>query len=196
MAFEIVPPSATEEQLREALFYDSETGIFIWKLRPRSHFRLEKTQKAMNKTHAGRVAGRDNHGYKNIRVFNKEYRAHRVAWLFVYGEWPKGEIDHINGDRSDNRISNLRDASRTENRRNSFMQKHNTSGINGVSWHKGDKRWRAFIKVNGKQKHIGNFANMEDAIRARRKYSDEHGFTLRHGEAKASHILMADIFGK
>ncbi|MBD1229107.1 HNH endonuclease [Xenorhabdus griffiniae] len=102
---------------------------------------------------------------------------HRLAWLLYYGRWPSEFIDHINGDKSDNRIVNLREASNTENSWNSKMRKNNSSGIKGVCWCKSKKKWVARIRIDGKRKTLGYFSNIDEARlimeKARTKYHGE-----------------------
>src|SRR5690606_11618117 len=120
-------------------------------------------------------------GYREVGIDGRLYKAHRVIWLYIAGEWPD-EIDHINGDRSDNRFANLRAVSRAENMRNKRSYKNNRSGQNGVSWHNQDRRWIAYITINGKFKRLGGFINKDDAIAARLKAEAEYGlFQKRHG---------------
>lgn len=128
------------------LAYDERTGTFT----------RRKT---------GRPAGsRTGEGYIEIRVNGRRYYAHRIAWLMVTGEWPKYNIDHINGDRADNRFANLRDVSQSVNRQNVKKAK-GRSGYVGVSWHEGDQAWRARITLPGEAnaRHIGSFKTAEEA---------------------------------
>ena len=97
-----------------------------------------------------------------------KHLAHRLAWLYVHGEWPAEEIDHLNRVRSDNRISNLRLATQAENKQNTSLRRDSTSGHKGVSWHKRDKKWVAEIKLHGKKHYLGYFNNINDAIAARK----------------------------
>jgi hypothetical protein len=146
----------TQERLKELLHYDPETGIFTWLVRP------------CNSIQIGNRAGRsDRKGYIRIVYKNKPYLAHWLAWFFVYNKWPNNEIDHINGDPSDNRISNLRDVTRKQNMENKKIYKNNKSGYPGVSWHSRDEKWQARIGHYGKRKSLGTFDNLEDAIAAR-----------------------------
>lgn len=105
------------------------------------------------------------------------------AWFIVYKEIPD-QVDHINHVRNDNRIGNLRNVSPTENGRNKDLCSDNKSGVNGVSWHKRDKRWRAHIVIARKQIHLGNFINKEDAIAARFAADKEIGFHPNHGKIR------------
>lgn len=145
----------TAEQLREVLDYDADTGIFTWKkLRPGG---LEP----------GMAAGSpDNRGYMRISVLNRRYKAHRLAWLYVYGEWPPDCVDHINGVKGDNRIINLRLASRSQNNANRPAYSNNASGIKGVYWEPRRKRWSAQITLNGKKELLGLFREKHAAADA------------------------------
>jgi hypothetical protein len=144
----------TADELRKLLDYDRETGVFTWRV---SAGRVARHSKA------GRVHVR---GYIEIKICKRIYKAHRLAWLYVYGEWPPHEIDHVNLDQSDNRLSNLRSATRSQNGANRSLQVNNTSGARGVTWDRQHKRWKAQIKVNGKQKNLGLFLDKNEAAGA------------------------------
>lgn len=116
-------------------------------------------------------------GYRQIYFDGRQHMEHRVAWFMHYGEWPKGEIDHINGLRNDNRISNLREATRSENSRNRSKPSNNTSGHKGVSWINRYQCWQATIKFEGKNKFLGRFATREEAATAYNEAALQH-----HGE--------------
>ena len=156
----------TADRLRDALSYDCDSGVFRWKIKSAKHIKI------------GAATGcKNNSGYLRIRVDGTLYRAHRLAWLYVHGEWPKHEIDHINGIPSDNRICNLRLASHAENGQNLALSRRNTSGFHGVSWSKFAKKWHAYIRINNVNKHLGHFKNIEDAVAARVKAkADIHTF--------------------
>lgn len=143
----------TQARLKEVLHYEKTTGIFTYIV-------SRKT------TIIGTVAGSIWDGYRRIYVEGKPFSAHRLAWLYVYGEWPKYEIDHINGIRDDNRIENLRDVSTSVNQQNvRYGKSDNVSGYLGVSRYKNlkAKPWRAQILVSGKMIHLGYFETAEDA---------------------------------
>lgn len=161
-------PSISAETVRELLDYDPETGIFTWKARDRKWFPSEKPQKLWNGTWAGKVAGRTHHsGYVDIGLLSRRYQVHRVAWLHVYGEWPKGEIDHIDGDRANNRIANLRDVRRNENQQNVVSPRaDSTSGLRGVCWHKGKRKWVANINKDNQRFELGAFDCKHEAYAA------------------------------
>ena len=153
----IARPELTVEYLRSVLHYSPATGIFTWKVRCSSRVKV------------GDVAGcLDGHGYLLIRVCSRLHRAHRLAWLYVYSEWPKDQIDHINRIRTDNRIANLRDVSNKQNGQNASKPSNNTSGHPGVRWHKRASKWVAQIQHNQKQIHLGCFTDIEEALSARK----------------------------
>lgn len=124
------------------------------------------------------------------RVNYKILRAHRVIMAMLTGDWPPHEVDHINGDKSDNRPENLRLVTRTENGRNARKPLHNTSGIIGVSWHKAAQKWRASIKVNSVNKHLGVYRTKSEAIAARKRAESEYGFHGNHGRETSSNESM------
>jgi hypothetical protein len=141
----------TVERLREILDYDSETGIFRYK------------QSTSDRMRVGDVAGWKARGYVKINISYETYRAHHLAWMFVHGEFPADEIDHIDGDRSNNAISNLRLATRGQNACNIRLRSDNRSGLKGVSWDKNRGKWLAQIKANRKNFTLGRFDTPEQA---------------------------------
>lgn len=158
-----------KKRLQELLDYNKNTGEFRWKIKKSRNIKI------------GDIAGYINElRYRKIMIDEKFYLAHRLAWLYVYGKFPKNEIDHINHKRDDNRINNLRDVTHLENHKNTSIQKSNTSGISGVHWYKLVGRWAASIKVNGEFKHLGHFKNIKDAKRARDKAKAKYGYHLNH----------------
>lgn len=139
------PHMVEVEKLREVFSYDAETGILTWRDR-------------VGNVAAGSVAGRiTNKGYIQIGVCGKRYMAHRLAWAYVHGYWPNGDIDHIDGDRLNNRIANLRDVSRAVNSQNERRARssNKSCGLLGVS--ASLSKWRALIRVDGKKLYIGTF---------------------------------------
>lgn len=131
-------------------------------------------------TRRGRPIGRlSNQGYIRIAVGGKEHQAHRVAWFLSYGSWPQGEIDHINGDRADNRLVNLRDVTACQNRMNQRQRSDNSSGITGVRLQRG--RWQASICVRGQRQHLGTFQSREAAAAARLEAQRRYAFGPNHG---------------
>jgi hypothetical protein len=147
--------------LRSVLSYDATSGEFIWKYR-------EDASKRVNSLRAGKVAGTVRpDGYVAIKINKRLYLAHRLAWLFVYKKWPPEEIDHIDGDPNNNRIANLRLATRQENNRNVGLRKDNSTGIKGVYWYKPYEKFHARIQIDGKGIHLGYFETLEEATAAR-----------------------------
>lgn len=146
------------ERLRAVLDYDPVSGVFTWK---------QTGNRALQPgDRAGTLHPR---GYVFIKVGAFSYAAHRLAWLFIHSEWPKADIDHRNGLRSDNRIANLRECcGPLENNQNTKRYASNRSGFHGVGWHKSTGRWRARISVAGRQINLGLFDSAELAAEAYR----------------------------
>lgn len=138
--------------VREVLHYNPSTGRFTWRAGPKSG------------TAAGSIGGR----YVQIMITKKNYLAHRLAWLYVHGYPPVHEIDHMNGDPRDNRINNLRPASKAQNAQNQRRSAKNSSGHKGVSWSRHKQRWRAAIKVDDRSIHLGYFRELAAAAEAYR----------------------------
>lgn len=152
--------AVTAAALREALEYDPQTGVFRWRHRPNA-------RACENTRFAGRVAGSVNsEGYSEIRLNGARLLAHRAAWLFIYGEWPQLQIDHLNGQRGDNRILNLRLASNRQNKWNSRTPKNNRCGAKGVRQCPVTLKWRAAIHKDGTTYHLGYHASRETASAA------------------------------
>jgi hypothetical protein len=141
----------TAEEVRHMLDYHPTTGHMYW-ANPRA-----------GQIKRGARAGSIQNGYRRLHIGGRVYFAHRLIWLWVHGKWPEGEIDHANGDPDDNRISNLREANRSENTRNSRLRKDNKSGFKGVTRHKRTGKWYASIRMNGKPKSLGYFDAPESA---------------------------------
>lgn len=156
----------TDPIIKHGLSYDTETGVFVWIDDPCVKPQL-----------VGKRAGSAHHeGYRLVGLFGKRIQEHRLAWLFFYGAEPPGELDHINMDRSDNRIANLRLATRSENMRNRGAQGNNKTGFKGVHWHAASKRFRAQIQINGERRCLGLFTTAEEAAAAfRRAETDSIG---------------------
>ena len=146
----------TQKKLKELLRYDQVTGLFTWKV------------DAGNGVKIGDIAGcLHSRGYMHVRISGVGYKSHRLSWLFVYGYFPENEVDHIDRIRHHNWISNLREASRSCNARNTGNPATNTSGVKGVYWHKSRNKWYAQTKVNGKRKYLGSYKNFHNAVCAR-----------------------------
>jgi hypothetical protein len=135
----------TYERLKEVLSYDKDTGIFI----------RNKNGKIVGSARAD--------GSLNIMIDGKHYKNNRLAWFWMTGSWPSNVVDHIDRTPANNRWSNLREASTTENGYNSSLSKANKSGVKGVFWNSQKKKWHAVIRANGKNKHIGFFDDLKIA---------------------------------
>ena len=160
-----------QRYLKKILNYDQDTGVFTWLERLAYRLRV------------GDVAGTVNGaGYSQIRICGKVYGAHRLAWLYLYGEWPN-KIDHINHNRADNRMCNQRDCGNHGNAKNRSLGKNNTSGHIGVQWDVDREKWRVRIGIEGKKISAGAFSKKEDAIVAAKIAYAEHGFHPMHGSA-------------
>jgi hypothetical protein len=145
----------TQERLKQVLHYAPDTGVFTWKVGKRG---------CSAGSVAGHVCKRDK--YRLIGVDTKLYFAHRLVWLYMYGSFPKNQIDHINRNRSDNRLSNLRDATNAQNSQNASLRKDSTSKVRGVHWYKRRSKWQVYINVNGRRSFIGYFSDKSDAVAA------------------------------
>lgn len=146
----------TLDVLRQTLAYDESTGIFS---------RIDMSRKVV-----GRISTK---GYRQISVNYTRVMAHRLAWFMTHGQWPDGQIDHINQNKDDNRLSNLRLASNKQNAENITMFKHNKSGRRGVRWASRNGKWIAEIKHMKKNRHLGLFENIVDAVAARMRAERE-----------------------
>lgn len=163
----------TQSELKELLEYNPYTGVFAWKVRK-------------GRILAGTKAGYIKHCYAGksyhiISINGTKCLSHILAWIFVHGEKPEEEIDHKDGNGTNNRINNLRIVSHQDNQRNRRLQINNSSGYNGVSFHKSSKKWEAQIKINGKSKYLGCFYSLIDAIAARKAADKKWGFHENHG---------------
>lgn len=137
----------TQDELKERLTYDPETGVFTWK--------------KARKGNTGRTAGtHDRDGYIVIHLYQRQYRAHRLAWLYVYGEWPRNQIDHINGIRDDNRILNLRDVTPRENSQN---QKFHRDGKPAGVTRTANGNWMGSVQVGKRSYCLGTYPSIEEA---------------------------------
>ncbi len=160
----------TQARLKELLHYDPFTGIFTWK--------VAKGGRAK----AGSVAGclsSISRGYIQIRIDGTRYLAHRLAFLYMLGRWPKDDVLHTDGRTTDNRWHMLGEGTRSENLKDKQIALNNTSGTTGVCWAKKEQRWRARIMVSHKEIILGYFLSKESAIAARKEAEREHGFKSR-----------------
>jgi hypothetical protein len=156
----------TAARVRELLHYDPETGVFAWRVAFNRNIKV------------GAAAGGVNpRGYHRIAINRRYYQAHRLAWLYITDEWPPEQVDHINGDPSDNRWANLRLATQSQNQANARRRSDNTSGYKGVSWDARSRKWSAEILVGGRRVRLGRFGCPAEAhaayVRTAEKLSGE-----------------------
>jgi len=162
----------TRERVFELLSYDSKKGILTW---------LCSRGGVKKGSLAGQLHIDKRNKYTRIKVDGKKYFAHRLIWLLVKGDWPDGQIDHIDGDGLNNRIENLRDVCQSENLKNSRAHLNNTSGETGVFWSKRWKKWRAQIRADGRANHLGYFQSVKEAADAYKNAKVYYGYSDRHG---------------
>ncbi|MCK1783035.1 HNH endonuclease [Pseudomonas sp. TNT11] len=156
--------------LKEKIAYDPETGLFTWKV---DHCRRK----------TGEVAGSIKpDGYVYLKLHGQTYGAHRVAWMLITGLWPEGPIDHRDGDRSNNRQTNLRSATRAQN--NANVPGRGASGLKGVCYSKADRKWKAQLCINGKQTCLGYFHTPEQAHAAYQSAANQHQGEFSHHRSR------------
>lgn len=168
MAIKSIP---AQDVLHKLLIYCPKTGVLFW--RKRDNFRFSGMPAFDCKLPTG---------YKQGRLFGEQYYAHRIIYKLLYNDEPP-QVDHINGDRSDNRVCNLRAATPGINAKNSSIGVRNKSGVLGVSFCESRKKWCAQIQVNGKAINLGRFSAFEDAVQARRSALEVYEFDKSHGKA-------------
>lgn len=160
----------TQAELKSVMRYCHKTGVFIWRKNPGKN-NLKGKQ-------AGSVSGK----YANLRISGKSYKAHRLAWLYVYGNMPKGQIDHIDHNSLNNRIDNLRDVSASDNAKNRRITKTNRTKIHGVFWRERLDRFEVSIKIDQKIIYLGVFSHIFDAACARKSAELKFNFHPNHGK--------------
>lgn len=173
-------PNLTQEYVKSIFTYCPETGLLYWKV-----FRRNKIGNI-----AGYIDNSKGSGYWKVGMDGRYRAAHRIIWLFVYGYIPK-EIDHINGDRADNRLHNLREVTRSENQKNARVRSNNTSGIMGVHFFKSQKTWQVTIANKNKRYYLGSTKDFFEACCARKSAELKYGFHPNHG--RKSHSLPVTI---
>lgn len=164
-------------RLKELIHYDPESGDFTWL--------IKRGRSAVAGSMAGTITNR---GYRQIYIDRTPYLAHRLAWFYMNGKWPEEDIDHINHNRSDNRICNLRAATRSQNSQNRLLPANNKSGVLGVHWHSGANKWEAKLFKEKKCIYLGLFDDIELAelvvIEAREKHFGEFAPMLQKNEVQ------------
>jgi len=161
----------SQKRLKELLSYDPDTGVFVRRVRVANR-------------HEGDAAGCvQKNGYHGISIDNRLYYSHRLAWLYVHGETPKKSIDHIDGNKTNNRLANLRLATYSENSMNSKMRADNSSGFKGVSWDASRRGWCAYLDAGGKRIKRGYFWNKYMAAQYRALWEVEFHKDFAYGGA-------------
>jgi hypothetical protein len=149
-------------EIAKALFnYDPETGLLTWKFSSQS-IKEGAEVGTYDKT------PKSNTRYRKVSVFRENYKVHRIIWLMQTGDWPKGDVDHIDGDGLNNKWENLRDITHSQNLMNAAVRSDSTSGYKGVSYDSRRDKWYAYINIDGKRKMLGRHRTMQEAITARR----------------------------
>lgn len=173
-------PKASEkelshDELTQSLLYDLHTGLFVWNVKKLG-------------VKYGSVAGTIRpDGYIGMQLNCNQYLAQRLAWFYIHGKWPTQYIDHINGIRADNRISNLREVDKEQDAKNRGIFKNNKTGFMGVCWDKNRKKYAAQITVKGKLINLGRYKQILNAIKVRKEAEIQYGFHVNHGR-RPSHF--------
>jgi len=166
----------TQARLKELLHYNPKTGVFTWK--------VSKGSRAKAGSDAGSSRKSKRTYYRQIKIDGVLHLSHRLAWLYVHGKFPDGDIDHEDGNGLHNWMKNLRDVTTRLNNKNMPLPRGNTSGVIGVSFDKQNGKWLAQISTeSGKKKNLGRFADINDAIAVRRAAEVKHGYHPNHGRA-------------
>ena len=167
--------------LKQLVHYCKETGSMTWKRRDVSFFKSQRSCDSWNTKYAGKeIITVDGKGYLCGMFFEKRYLLHRMAWLYEYGVFPK-IIDHIDGNRKNNALHNLREVTSQQNHMNQRRSSKNTSGVTGVYFNKRKNIWCAQMKFNGKTYHLGSSKFFDEAVKMRKNEEWRLGFSERHG---------------
>jgi len=161
-----------DDSIKDYVSYNPQTGKIHW-------------IKDKGRAKSGDLAGTQEDTGALKLVFNRRlYKLHRLAWFLYYGVWPKEEIDHINHDKLDNRIINLRETDRKTNGRNLPLFTNSLSGVCGVHWFERTQKWTVSIKVDGRNIRLGYFSNFDEAVKVRKDAEIKYGFHENHGKPK------------
>lgn len=178
-------PLLTVKLLGQLLKQDPSTGLLYWERRGVNIMPHSNARTSFNSRFEGMPALNTltSEGYMAGRIMSHYCYAHRAIYALHHGTWPSGYIDHINGDRTDNRLENLRSVTFEQNSKNSAIPKNNKSGAIGVSWNKDRRKWHAAIRLKDRNKHLGYFDDLEKAIVARKAAQEKYGYHPNHGRA-------------
>lgn len=174
MAAKPLPPV---EYLRECFDYDPDTGILTWRERPVEHFTSAGLCRRTNLRWANKEAGRTNQSRREVRVYGASFFVHRIIWKIIYGADPAEQIDHIDGNSLNNKISNMRSATSAQNAHNMKAKPTRDGALKGATFCKDTKRWKSAITLGGKHIHLGRFDTQKEAHEAYIEASKKH-----HGE--------------
>ena len=163
----------TQQQLKKYLHYNKDTGIFT---------RIGTTNKIRANSIGKPAGGINSDGYIKIRILNHRLSGHKLAFLYMLGSMPDGEVDHLNHDRSDNRWVNLRAVNKLHNQHNRSINSNNSSGANGIRLSIRDNYWHAYIMVHRKRIFLGSFKDKNEAICARLHANRLYKFHANHGK--------------
>jgi len=170
----------TQKQAKKIWKYNPETGELTWKVA------------RGNAKPGGKAGNPDKRGYLRVQYKGKKYLVHRLAWLIVHGYLPENQVDHIDRDPSNNRLSNLREVTASCNMKNASKLSNNTSGVTGVHLFKKTGQWTAFIRVNGHLFHLGLFSDFREAVIARHKAEVKHNWPGCNSSTPAIRYLRAN----
>lgn len=149
--------------LESFCYYDQESGDFI----------ATRTRQGSHLQPGDSILNRDVEGYARVHFWGTTYKAHNLAWLWMTGDWPQFQIDHVDRNNYNNSWTNLRDVSVSQNHYNKGLQRNNKTGVKGVVWHTRKNKWMATIQVSGQKIHLGYFHNFDCAVEAR-KEAEKH----------------------
>lgn len=166
----------TQATLKELVHYNPDTGIFTWK-----NSTLRRTAGAEIGSEFEAPCGKK---YRHVRVLNTMYLVHRLAFVYITGSFPLEDVDHENGNGTDNRWDNIRDVPRIENTRNRKLNHNNKSGCSGVTWYPRYNKWLARIGMKGEKITLGYFTELSDAVSARKQAEIDYGFHVNHGSTR------------
>lgn len=174
----------SQDDVMELLIYDPATGVLSWKPRPLEMFESERVWKIWNRRYANKEAGNihPTSGYRKVAIRSYPYLSHRLIWLMVHGELPV-HIDHQDGQRSNNRLENLRNVTPSVNHKNVRRKSTNTSGVTGVRMETRTGKWHAYIRVDYARKNLGRYDSIDAAVAARKLAESQYGFHPNHGRA-------------
>jgi len=172
-----------ENEIISSVDYNEKTGQFFWKIKK-------------ERSKIGDMADwLGNCGYRFITIKDQDYKAHRIAYLLMRGRWPKNDIHHKDDNRSNNKWDNIEHLDRASHLKTRYLRKDNSSKVQGVSWNKNERKWRAYITVNKKQIHLGYYNNFNSAVKARYRAEITYNFDrfLSESSAKQYLIEMMDL---